>query len=128
MIFGRWPSGEILVLEKVTYDSKKKLIRVRAWGIDTIQDWLSSREQVVQLDDEHRAIKLLVDVREQESAPSSTDIFDFGKNWPPEIRTVILVGKKTRAEQQFLETVAFNRAKQMRVFDDEVDALNWLGE
>ena len=110
------------------YDAQAKLIRVRAWGAGTIEDWLSSKEQVVQLHDEHGAIQLLVDVRDQESAPPTLDIFDFGAGWPPEIRTAILVGEKTREEQQFLETVAFNRGKRMRVFDCEVDALNWLRE
>lgn len=114
--------------EIVEYDAQAKLIRVRAWGTDTIEDWLSSREQVIQLYDEHEAVQLLVDVREQESAPSSFDIFDFGEDWPIEIRTAILIGEKTRKEMQFLESVALNRAKQMRTFDNEVDALNWLRE
>ncbi len=114
--------------ETVEYDAQANLIRVRAWGAGTIEDWLTSRKQVVQLHDEHGVEQLLVDVRKQESAPSTLDIFDFGSDWPPRIRTAILVGEKTREDQEFLETVAFNRGKQMRVFDKEADALNWLRE
>jgi len=112
--------------EIVEYDAQAKLIRVRAWGTDTIGDWLSSKDQVVQHFHEHGAAQLLVDVRDQERAPDGLDIFDFGKNWPAEIRTAILVGEETREEQQFLETVATNRGKRMRAFDNEVDALEWL--
>ena len=114
--------------EIVEYDAQAKLIRVRAWGADTIEDWLSSKEQVVELHDEYGAIQLLVDVRDQESAPSTLDVFEFGASWPHGIRTAILIGGKTRKEQLFLETVALNRGKNMRIFDNEVDALNWLGE
>ena len=114
--------------EIVEYDAQENLIRVRAWGAGTIEDWLSSQEQVIQLHDKYGALQLLVDVREQESAPSIVDIYDFGAGWPHGIRTAILVGEKTREDQQFLETVAFNRGKQMRVFDTEADALNWLSE
>ena len=114
--------------EVVEYDSQERLIRVRAWGAGTIEDWLASRTQVIKLHKEHGALKLLVDVREQESAPSASDIFDFGEDWPFEIRTAILVGEKTREEQQFLETVAFNRGKQMRVFENEEAALSCLRE
>ncbi len=114
--------------EIVEYDAKAKLIRVRAWGAGTIEDWLSSKEQVVQLHDTHGVLELLVDVRDQESTPDTLDIYDFGEGWPPRIRTAILVGDRTREEQEFLETVAFNRGKQMRVFENEADALAWLRE
>lgn len=97
-------------------------------GVDTIDDWLASKEQVVQLNEAHGAVQLLVDVRDQTTAPSTLDIFDFGKDWPPGIRTAILVGEETREDQRFLETVAFNRAKQMRIFDDEEKAVHWLRE
>jgi len=115
-----------LVPEQVTYDVEIGLIRVRAWGVDTIDDWNSSKEQVLQLHATHGANKLLVDVREQESAPSTLEIFDFGSDWPVHIRTAIVSGDRTRDEQFFLETVAFNRAKQMRLFEKEDEALEWL--
>ncbi len=114
--------------EKVEYDAQTKLIRVRAWGAGTIEEWIASRKQVVELHNEHGAEQLLVDARDQDSAPSTLDIFDFGSDWPPRIRTAILVGERTKEDVEFLETVAFNRGKQMRVFDNEVDALNWLRE
>jgi len=114
--------------EEVSYDKQAKLIHIRAWGIDTIEDWISSKEQVLQLHEKHGAVRLLFDARKQDTAPSSLDILEFGIAWPHIIQTAILVGEKTRASLYFLETVSVNRAKQMRTFDDIEDALNWLGD
>lgn len=118
----------MLVPEKVTYDAKSKLIRVRAWGADRIQDWLSSRQQVYNYHATHGSVQLLVDARDQETTPTISEIYFFGKSWAPRIRTAILVGEATTQEQEFLETVALNRARIMRIFDDEEDALNWLAQ
>ncbi len=111
--------------EHVSFDSEAGLIRIRAWGIDTIADWNSSKATVLQLVDLQGVPQLLVDVRDQESTPSILEIFEFGAQWPQNIRTAIVLGQKTREQQRFLETVAVNRAKQMRVFDDEQEALAW---
>jgi hypothetical protein len=113
--------------EEVTYDAGSKLIRVRAWGRDTIADWRKSQQQVEKLQAQHGATKLLVDVREQESAPSALEIFDFGADWPAEIQVAIVTGTQTRSEQYFLETVARNRGKKMRLFSNVEEALSWLG-
>lgn len=112
--------------EIVSFDEDRNLVHVRAFGADTIEDWQDFRAQVLALCDEHQVNTVLVDAREQESAPSTGEIFEFGKAWPHKLRCAILVGEKTRPAQEFLETIAFNRAKQMRVFETETDALLWL--
>lgn len=112
--------------EEVTYEQDTKLIRVRAWGEDTIEDWVASREQVIELHKTHGAFMLLVDVREQETVPSLLDIFDFGESWPREIRAAILADEQSSEDLTILETVATSRAKEMRVFYDEDMALSWL--
>ena len=114
--------------EEVTYEPHDKLIRVRAWGVDPIEDWIASKEMVVQLHDTHGVFQLLVDVSELETAPPILDIFDFGQAWPHTIRAAILFGEKTNKDLQFVETVAVNRGKQMRIFYDEDEALLWLRE
>ncbi len=113
--------------EEVYFDRDANLLRVRAWGFDPIETWLSSREKVIQLAAKHQVFKLIVDVRDLESGPSILDIFDFGQDWPHEIKTAILVGEKTDEDVLFVETVAVNRSKQMQIFYDERDAMVWLG-
>ena len=114
--------------EEVSYEPHTRLIRVRAWGDDPIEDWISSLEQVMQLHETHGVFQLLVDVRELEIAPSIMDIFDFAEAWPDTIRAAVLFGEKTNIDVQFVETVAVNRYKQMRIFFDEDEALLWLRE
>jgi len=114
--------------EEVTYEADAKLMRVRAWGVDPIENWNASKEKVRQLSETHRVFRLLVDVRELEVAPSILDIFDFGQNWLDNIKTAILVGEQTHEDVRFVETVAVNRSKQMQIFHDEDEALLWLGE
>ena len=112
--------------EEVNYNDKTGLIRIRVWGDDPIEDWIASRNEVIRLHEKYAAWRLLVDVREQGTTPSVSDIFEFGENWPSEIRLAILMGEETSEDVIFLETVAINRAKQVRVFYDEEDAVSWL--
>tara|TARA_Y100000031_G_scaffold8313_1_gene9257 strand:- start:164 stop:532 length:369 start_codon:yes stop_codon:yes gene_type:complete len=112
--------------EEVTFDAKRQLICVRSWGECGIQDWNSSKDQVLQLNSKHGCNKLLVDVREQEAAPGTMEIFKFGASWPLSIRVAILVGKGTQEDQKFLETVAVNRGIPMKDFMEEDEAIEWL--
>ena len=112
--------------EEVSYDHNADLIRVRVWGDDPIEDWLSSKQEVVRLHETHGTSMLLVDVREQESAQSIPDIFDFAEDWPQEIRAAILVGEDTVDDIAFLETAALNRGKEIRLFYDDSEAQRWL--
>lgn len=112
--------------EKVTYDLDTGLIRVRAWGQGTIDEWNASKTRVLELHARHGASMLLVDTREQQKAPNTAELFDFGTHWPREIRLAILVGESTKSDQHFLETVAVNRGLPIRIFSSEVEALAWL--
>ena len=42
-------------------------------------------------------------------------------------QVAIVTGAQTRSEQHFLETVARNRGKKMRLFSNVEEALSWLG-
>ena len=112
--------------EEVTFDSKRHLMRVRSWGECTIQEWESSKAQVLQLNSERGCNKLLVDVSEQEATPETMDIFRFGKSWPRSIRVALLVGSATLMDQGFLEMVAVNRGIPMKDFTEEDEAMEWL--
>ena len=112
--------------EEVTYDSETQLIRVRSWGRCTIQDWESSKAQVLQINAEHDCNRLLVDLRVQEAAPKTMEIFQFVDRWPRSVRVALLVGPGTLIDQTFLETVAVNRAIPMKNFTEEREAMAWL--
>ncbi len=113
--------------EEVSYDRDANLIRVRAWGVDNIQTMLDSRNEVMRLAEKHQVFAVLVDVRELEVTASILDIFDFGQDFPPELKTALLAGEDTNEDVLFVETVAVNRSRQMQVFYDEDEAMRWLG-
>ena len=112
--------------ETVTLDKELNVIRVRSWGDVTISDWQGSKRRVVELYGTTGVAEVLVDVTEQSSAPPTLDIYDFGADWPSAIRVAIVTGDATREDQEFLENVAMNRARPMRTFDGDSEALDWL--
>jgi len=114
--------------EEITYNADSRLMRVRVWGHDPISDMLASRAEIMQLHATHGATLLIVDVREQKTAASLFDIFDFGDSWPTEITVALLASAKTPDDIVMLETIAMQRGKRMRVFFSETEALDWLQE
>ena len=112
--------------ERISFEEETSLIRIRAWGKGTIDEWDNSRKEVLKLHNQYGTEKLLVDIREQQLAPSASELFDFGSNWPRTIKCALLVGDKTEGDQNFLSTVALNRGLPMRVFKTEKAALDWL--
>ena len=117
-----------MVAANVTYDGTKKVIRVEVLGAETIQDWETSKTQVLQLSVENDCHRVLVDARKQLNAPNTFELFQFVEAWPTSIRVAKVVGEKSRADQHFAETVAINRGIPMKDFDDECEAMEWLIE
>ncbi|MGI9233882.1 MAG: hypothetical protein ACR2RD_09665 [Woeseiaceae bacterium] len=112
--------------QEITYDADGRLIRITVWGQVSINDMVASRVESMRLHDIHGANTLIVDAREQETGPALFDIFDFGDAWPVAIQVAILVGRKTPEDLLFMETVAMQRGKKMRIFFSETEALDWL--
>jgi len=112
--------------EELEYDSETRLVRIRLWGEDPIEDWIASKQEVIRLHESKGASKVLFDVRRQEAMPSVMDIFEFGERWPESIRVAIVMGPETSEDVTLLETGAINRAEDIRVFFDEDEALLWL--
>ncbi len=114
--------------EELTFDPSTGLIRIRAWGDETIRDWTESKREILRLREEHDARRLFVDAREMVAAPSALDILDFGDTWPQDVRAAILIGRDTPEDVLFLDATATHRHKPIRVFYDAKEAMNWLYE
>ncbi len=114
--------------ETVTFDPDTGLVRIRAWGNESVNDWIASKQEILRLHAEYGATKLFVEARELEGAPSVLDILDFGDSWPDEIRAAILISRKTPEDVMFLDSVAVHRHKPMRIFYDKDEAMEWLYE
>lgn len=114
--------------EELTFDPSTGLIRIRAWGDETILDWTESKREILRLHEKHGASRLFVDAREMLAAPSVLDILDFGETWPQNVRAAILIGKGTPEDVLFLDATSTRLHKPMRVFYDEKEAMTWLQE
>lgn len=114
--------------EELTFDPGAGLVRIHAWGDETIRDWTESKQEILRLHEQHGVSRLFVDARKLVGAPSVMEILDFGDSWPQDIRAAILIGKSTPEDVLFLDTTATYRHKPMRVFYDEEEALAWLQE
>ena len=112
--------------ETLTFDARNNLIQIRAWGYNPIDEWIRDRDEIIRLHGQHGVNRVLVDATEQVTAPSLLDIFDFGENWPTDIRVAIVIGKNTPEDVLFLETAASQRGKSIHVFFDQDEALSWL--
>ncbi len=112
--------------EELTFDPSTGLIRVRAWGDETILDWTESKREIMRLYKEYNASRLIVDACEMVAAPSVLDILDFGDSWPEGVRAAIVIGKDTPEDVLFLDATATYRHKPMRIFYDENEAMKWL--
>lgn len=112
--------------EELTFDPSTGLVRIRAWGDETILDWTESKREIMRLHEEYNASRLFVDAREMVAAPSVLDILDFGDSWPEDVRAAIVIGKDTPEDVLFLDATATYRHKPMRIFYDENEAMTWL--
>ena len=76
----------------------------------------------------HNVHRLLVDTRMQESLPSTHTLFDIFSHFPDDLQVAVVADRRqdTAEAIHFIETVARNRARDVRVFEFETEALNWL--
>ncbi|MDJ0832556.1 MAG: hypothetical protein QNJ69_03475 [Gammaproteobacteria bacterium] len=114
--------------ETVEYLQDSAIILVVSSGQTSIDDWRSSLSQVIRIHHETGAKSVLVDVRKQQTTPGTTDIFQFGKDLPADIRFAVVTSEVTKSDQSFLETVAKNRAKLIQMFNSYDEAVDWLQE
>lgn len=110
----------------VTVDAQRRFLRFRFEPHATVKDWEQAREVFLRLSAETGIRRALVDVREQPAAGSMMQLFEFGQNIPPGV-TVAVLGDPGSDDQKFVETVALNRGKDVRLFfGSEDEAIAWL--
>ncbi len=110
----------------VTVDAQRRFLRFRFDPRATVEDWLEAREIFLRLSAETGIRRALVDVREQPAVGSMMQLFDFGQNIPSDMAFAVL-GDPRSNDHKFVETVALNRGKNVRLFfGSEDEAIAWL--
>ena len=103
-------------------------IRVHSHGVVTAKDVRSTIERIVEANRSQGINKVLVDTREQQRMPSTHSILTLFGDYPRGIRTALVMrpGQATAADIRFAENIARNRARPIKAFFDEQQALDWL--
>ena len=112
---------------EIHFDDDKKVIRCRHYGQGDVSDWEVARDRVVEVQQESGVSEVLVDLRELVNAPPTIEIYQFASELPTSLQIGILFPDALAEDMKFLETVAFNRGRNIQMFDTEAAALEWLG-
>jgi hypothetical protein len=114
--------------DEVRLNGEIGIIEVESHGVVTKEDITSSIRQIQQIQEETGISRLLVDTTRQDILPGPIEIFEIFSVYPREIKTALLVDRSqaTARDVEFVETVALNRGKQVRVCYDREEALRWL--
>ena len=110
----------------VTVDPQRRFLRFQFEQQATIGDWNEARAAFLRLSAETGIRCALVDVRRQQVAGPPIELFEFGGEVPSGMAFAVL-SEPRRGDHEFVETVALNRGKNVRLFfGAEDDAIEWL--
>lgn len=115
--------------DHITIDDLTRTVHVRSHGAVSIEDIRLSLATVQEVQRTKSYERVLVDAREQQSMPSSFDLYKlFTTIQPTSLRIAVLVnrGQRTAEDIKFIETLASNRGIQIRMFAYERKARRWL--
>ena len=110
----------------ITVDGQRRFLRFQFGERATVSDWNEAQVVFFQLSEETGIRRALVDVRKQEAAGPQLELFEFGRNIPSDMAFAVLSDPR-RDDHEFVETVALNRGKNVRLFfGSEEEAIEWL--
>jgi len=109
----------------ITVDAQRRFLHFQFGQHATVGDWKEAQAAFLRLSEETGIRRALVDVRKQEAAGSQLELFEFGQNIPSSMAFAVL--SDPRRDHEFVETVAINRGKNVRLFfGPEDEAIEWL--
>lgn len=93
----------------------------------TVGDWEKAQALLMQLVQETGIRRALVDLRRQKASGHFVKLFNFGAGIPDGM-TFAVLADASREDYKFVETVALNRGKAVRLFasDEEAAGIQWL--
>lgn len=107
-------------------DPGGRFLRFRFDEDATLEDWKEAHKLFLGMSAQTGIHRALVDIREQKASGVELDLFEFGARLPDGAAFAVL-SARTREDHRFVENVALNRGKKVRLFfGDEEEALRWL--
>ena len=110
----------------ITVDAERRFLRFQFDQPATVRDWVEARAIFLRLSEETGIRRALVDIRKQQVTGPVMELYEFGNNIPSGMVFAVL-GNPHADDHKFVETVALNRGKNVRLFfGSEEDAIEWL--
>ena len=110
---------------RITVDPGQRFLRFQFAQGATVRDWIEAQAIFLRLSEESGIRRALVDVRRQMTAGPQLELFEFGRNIPSDMAFAVL-SDLHHGDHEFVETVALNRGKCVRLFGSEEQAIEWL--
>lgn len=115
----------------IAIEVKNDYIQVVVKGVSSLSNNIDLQKKVIQACTEKQVNKVLVDIRELKRPTSISEIYQFGKEAGPGLRSMLLkaavLHDEARADHEsFLETTMKNRGVNLKSFMSEEEAVNWL--
>jgi len=109
----------------ITVDARRRFLHFEFGQHATVRDWKEAQAAFLRLSGETGIRRALVDVRRQMTAGPQLELFEFGRNIPSDMAFAVL-SDPHHGDHEFVETVALNRGKYVRLFGSEEQAIEWL--
>jgi hypothetical protein len=115
------------MLGEVRIDHARQFLRLDFAPQAALPDWQEGREALARLAQETGIRRALIDVRRQASSVRQTpSLYTFAAELPADMAFAVLT-TPSRDDHAFVETVAQNRGKKVRLFfGPEEEAIEWL--
>lgn len=112
---------------QATVEKARGFLRFEFDEAATIEDWREAQALCMQVSLQTGIRRVLVDLRRQRLSGRDLDLFNFGVGVPDGMVFAVLADQK-RGDYRFVETVALNRGKIVRLFppDEAEAAIQWL--
>ncbi len=116
--------------DEVRFNQELGIIEIESYGEVSRGDIAESIEKVEQIREETGIGKLFVDTTAQQKLPNPVELFEIFSAFPRKYKAAILMqcSQITAGDVEFLETVAINRGKSLKIHGDREQALQWLAE
>ncbi|MCK4414976.1 MAG: STAS/SEC14 domain-containing protein [Candidatus Eisenbacteria sp.] len=114
----------------LSVDAAGRLILVHLSGAVTDRDIVAALEEILNIRGEQQIDRILCDQRAMESAPDTLGVLDAARTFslgPFRGMRLAILRAAMPEGPHFFETACRNRMADVRVFDDEEEAREWLG-
>ncbi len=113
----------------VKIDVNKELgaLEICMAGDASVFEWKGILRRSLDIYSRQGIAKVLIDARKLARPPNAIELFEFTRMLPGVMQFAIFISNWSDKDILFLETVAYNRGLNVKVFHKRNDGIEWLG-